>query len=66
MPPLYGKNNYDLNNVLAIYNDLMKAKLIAAYRKLFRVAFIIFYRVYIAGGFLRVEHVRRRGGGELS
>jgi len=43
----------------------MKTKLIAAYRKLFRVASIIFHRVYIAGGFLRVEHVRRRGGGEL-
>lgn len=41
-------------------------ELIAAYRKLFRVAIIIFHRVHIAGGFLRAEYVRRRGSREFS
>lgn len=44
----------------------MKINLIIAYRKLLRVAFVIFHRIYIVGGFLRPEYVRRRGGGEFS
>jgi len=66
-----------LKNIRIISNDLSlslslslflsdKTKLIAAYRKLLRVAIIVFHRVYITGGFLRAEYVRRRGGREFS